>query len=216
MSATTETEFTNRRRQMVDQQLRPRNIHHADVLAAMRTVPRHRFVPAAQAEQAYADNPLRLGPDQTISQPYIVALSASLVSTGSRGRVLEVGGGSGYQAAVLAELFGSVYTIEIDPALGARAAATLAALRYRSVHLRTGDGRCGWPEHSPYDAIVVAAATPNLPPTLVEQLGPGGRLVYPRGSIDGDQTLVCVQRLPNGKLDARGVTTVRFVPLVDS
>ncbi len=198
------------RARMVDDQLRARNISDAAVLAAMGTVPRHRFVPAAQAANAYADHPLPIGEGQTISQPYIVALMTELAWPGAGKRVLEIGTGSGYQAAVLSSCFREVYTIEILPELGRRAERLLAELGYDNVHVRIGDGYDGWPEQAPFDAIVVTAAPETIPRPLLEQLGPDGRLVIPVGR--GSQDLVVVTRVGDG-FRRQIVTGVRFVPM---
>ena len=159
------------------------------VLAAMRRTPRHAFVPAGVRDRAYDDGPLPIGFGQTISQPFIVALMTELLGVDSRDTVLEIGTGSGYQAAVLAQVAGEVYSIEIVPALGARAAETLGALGYANVATRVGDGYYGWPEHAPYDGIMVTAAAGHIPPPLVEQLAPGGRMVIPVGGAFATQQL---------------------------
>jgi len=203
-------EFAEPRRQMVERQLRDRGIRDPRVLGAMRRVPRHRFVPPEAVPWAYDDRPLPIGLEQTISQPYIVAYMTEMAEISPRDTVLEIGTGSGYQAAVLAEVAAAVYSVEIVPDLAARARATLADLGYDNVHLRTGDGYQGWAEHAPYDAIVVTAAPDHVPPALVEQLAPGGRLVIPVGTAD--QELLVISK------DARGVTErrtipVRFVPM---
>lgn len=201
------------RQAMVEQQLVARGIDDARVLDAMRRVPRHRFVPEALAEQAYGDQPLPIGHDQTISQPYIVALMTQLARPAPDDRVLEVGTGSGYQAAVLAELAGEVYSIEIVTPLATRAALTLRQLGYGNVAVRSGDGYVGWPEHVPFDAIVVTAAPERIPPPLLEQLAPGGRLVIPVGPLHATQELRVVEKREDGSLHERVVTPVRFVPL---
>src|SRR5690606_22859921 len=167
------------RRDMVERQLAARDIDDRRVLQAMRTVQRHRFVPESLAPQAYLDQPLPIGHDQTISQPYIVALMTQLARPAPGARALEVGTGSGYQAAVLAELGAEVYTVEIVAPLAERAARVLAELGYDRVHVRAGDGYAGWPEHAPFDVIVVTAAPERIPQPLLEQLAPGGRLVIP-------------------------------------
>jgi protein-L-isoaspartate(D-aspartate) O-methyltransferase len=170
------------RQQMVDSQLARRGIQDPRILAAMARVPRHRFVPEPQQAQAYADHPLSIGGGQTISQPYIVARMTELLRLAGPERVLEVGTGSGYQTAVLAELAREVYTIEALSALADRAERTLRALGYTGVHVRAGDGTLGWPEAAPFNRIIVTAAGPSVPPPLVDQLAEGGRLVMPVGS----------------------------------
>jgi protein-L-isoaspartate(D-aspartate) O-methyltransferase len=184
------------------------------VRAALGKVERHRFVPPAQAGSAYRNHPLPIGAGQTISQPYIVALSTDLVQPRAGQRVLEVGTGSGYQAAVLAEIVGKVYTIELIAALGNAAAERLRALGYANVEVRIGDGYAGWPEAAPFDAIVVTAAAPRVPQALVEQLKPGGRMVIPVGGSGAAQELLVITRRADGGIDTRSVLPVRFVPLV--
>ena len=201
------------RQAMVEQQLVARGIDDARVLDAMRRVPRHRFVPGSVADQAYLDQPLPIGHDQTISQPYIVALMTQLARPGPGDRVLEVGTGSGYQAAVLAELAGEVFSIEIVNPLATRAALTLRRLGYSNFAVRSGDGYAGWPEHAPFDAIVVTAAPERIPPPLLEQLRPGGRLVVPVGPLHATQELRVVEKREDGSLHERVVAPVRFVPL---
>jgi protein-L-isoaspartate(D-aspartate) O-methyltransferase len=181
------------------------------VLEALRTVPRHEFVPAAQSPDAYANRPLPIGSGQTISQPYIVALMTELMQLKSTDRVLEIGTGSGYQAAVLSPLVREVYSIEIVPELGQRAAGTLARLGYRNVVTRIGDGYQGWPEHAPFDAIIVTAAPDHVPPALIAQLTPGGRLVIPVG--EGVQNLMVVAKAADGTTTSTRIIPVRFVPL---
>jgi protein-L-isoaspartate(D-aspartate) O-methyltransferase len=184
------------------------------VRAALGKVERHRFVPPAQAGSAYRNHPLPIGAGQTISQPYIVALSTDLVQPRAGQRVLEVGTGSGYQAAVLAEIVGKVYTIELIAALGNAAAERLRALGYANVEVRIGDGYAGWPEAAPFDAIVVTAAAPRVPQALVEQLKPGGRMVIPVGESGAAQELLVITKRADGGVDTRSVLPVRFVPLV--
>lgn len=198
---------------MVERQLAGRGIDDARVLEAMRKVPRHRFVPEELAAQAYLDQPLPIGHDQTISQPYIVALMTQLARPQPGDRVLEVGTGSGYQAAVLAELAGEVYSIEIVTPLATRAALLLRRLGYANFAVRSGDGYAGWPEHAPFDAIVVTAAPARVPAPLLDQLRPGGRLVIPVGPVHAVQELRVIEKRADGSLDERVVTPVRFVPL---
>jgi len=200
------------RHRMVREQIEGRGVGDARVLAAMRRVPRHAFVPPRWRWAAYDDRALSIGHEQTISQPYVVAVMTELAGLGPQAKVLEIGTGSGYQAAVLAEVAGDVYSIEIVPVLAAQAARTLRELGYDRIHLRTGDGFAGWPEAAPFDAIVVTAAPPAVPPALVDQLVPGGRLVIPVGAQD-DQELQVHERTPGG-VQVRAVFPVRFVPLV--
>jgi protein-L-isoaspartate(D-aspartate) O-methyltransferase len=184
----------------------------ARVLEAMRSVPRHAFVPADVGLQAYADRPLPIGLGQTISQPYVVALMTHLMDVKPGDRVLEIGTGSGYQAAVLAHLAREVYSVEIVAELGRRAADTLARLGYANVKTRIGDGYRGWEEHAPYDGIVVTAAPDHVPPALVAQLKPGGKLVIPVGGQFQD--LMVIARNADGTTTSTSVVPVRFVPLV--
>ena len=202
-----------RRQRMVEQQLAPRGIDDARVLEAMRNVPRHRFVPDAVAPDAYSDGPLSIGYGQTISQPYIVALMTELARPAPGDRVLEVGTGSGYQAAVLAGLVGHVYSIEIVVPLAQHAVGLLAELGYANVTVKAGDGYAGWPEHAPFDAIVVTAAPERIPAPLLDQLRPGGRLVIPVGPVHATQQLRVVEKDAQGRLRERHITPVRFVPL---
>jgi protein-L-isoaspartate(D-aspartate) O-methyltransferase len=188
----------------------------AGVLRALASVQRHRFVPGHLASQAYANRPLPIGEGQTISQPYIVALSTELLDPRPHHVVLEVGTGSGYQAAVLAELVAQVHSIEIVEPLGRAAARLLAELGYRNVEVRIGDGYQGWPEHAPFDGIVVTAAAPHVPEPLVQQLRPGGRMVIPVGASGGDQELLLIEKAADGAVSRRVVIPVRFVPLTGS
>jgi protein-L-isoaspartate(D-aspartate) O-methyltransferase len=183
------------------------------VMEAMRKVPRHRFVDPTQAGSAYRNHPLPIGRGQTISQPYIVALTTHLVAPQKHHRVLEIGTGSGYQAAVLAELVSHVYTVEIIETLGREAEKRLQTLGYGNVSVRIGDGHAGWPEHAPYDSIVVTAAASHLPPALVEQLKPGGRMVIPIGSQSRTQQFILVEKAADGSLSQRPVLPVMFVPM---
>ena len=202
-----------RRLRMVEEQLVRRGLRDEDVLAAMRSVPRHLFLPGEAAVEAYADTPLPIGLGQTISQPYMVGLMTALLEVDVRSRVLEVGAGSGYQTAVLAEVAGDVYAVERLAPLAERARATLARLGYANVHLAIGDGARGWHEHAPYDGILVAAAADEVPPELLGQLGDGGHLVVPVGRARGDQTLTIVERRGDA-FEERYDTRCRFVPLV--
>lgn len=182
-------------------------------MAAMRKVPRHRFVPSTGAASAYDNRPLSIGEGQTISQPYIVALMTELLDAKPGDSVLEVGTGSGYQAAVLAEIAGKVYTIEIVEPLGRKAAEVLGSLGYRNVISRIGDGYNGWKEHAPFDGIMVTAAPAEVPQPLVDQLKPGGRLVIPVGGRFDVQELLVIEKRPDGSTTRRRTIPVRFVPL---
>lgn len=184
------------------------------VRAAVGKVERHRLVPSEQQGAAYANRPLPIGNGQTISQPYIVALSADLLAPGPDHVVLEVGTGSGYQAAVLAEIVKRVHTIEIIESLGRTAESRLQELGYRNVEVRIGDGYAGWPERAPYDGIVVTAAAPVIPTSLIEQLKPGARMVIPVGADGFIQHLKLVTKRADGGYDEREIIPVRFVPLV--
>ncbi len=200
------------RADMVERQLRRRGIADVRVLDAMARVPRHLFVPESVREHAYADAALPIGRGQTISQPFMVATICSLLGVGEDDRVLDVGTGSGYQAAVLAELAREVVTIERVPELAESAREALAAAGYPDVDVRVGDGSLGVPDRAPFDAIAVAAAAPSVPEALYDQLAPGGRLVVPRGSRWG-QDLVLVVRTEDGPVERLSVPC-RFVPLV--
>jgi protein-L-isoaspartate(D-aspartate) O-methyltransferase len=195
---------------MVDDQIEARGVHDPRVLAAMRKVPRERFVPPDVVSLAYADQPLPIGHGQTISQPYIVAYMSEALQVTEQSKVLEIGTGSGYQAAILGELAREVYTIELIPALAERARETLAGLGYTNVHVRTGDGYLGWPDQAPFDAIMVTAAPDHVPQPLVDQLGVGGRLVIPVGDLDQDIRILT--RTPAG-IQETVTIPVRFVPL---
>lgn len=185
------------------------------VLAAVAAVPRHRFVPPEYVDAAYEDIPLPIGQGQTISQPYIVALMTQALRLTAESRVLEIGTGSGYQAAILAHITPHVWSVEMRPELGRAAQERLLGLGYH-VAVKIGDGWSGWPEHAPYDAIVVTAAGPETPPALVAQLAEGGRLVIPVGESAWDQTLWLIEKLPEAKLRREFLADVRFVPLVGS
>jgi protein-L-isoaspartate(D-aspartate) O-methyltransferase len=199
------------RLQMVAEQIRSRGVTSPRVLAAMAEVPRHLFVPESERDQAYEDHPLPIGGGQTISQPYIVGLMTALLDLPPGSRVLEIGTGSGYQAAVLSRVAGQVYSVEIVPALGAQARETLARLGYDNVHVRIGDGYRGWPEAAPFDAILLTAAPHAVPPPLIAQLKPGGRLVLPLGGFD--QELMLLTKGPDGAVKEEKVLPVRFVPM---
>ena len=184
------------------------------VRRALGKVERHRLVPASQQPLAYRNHPLPIGSGQTISQPYIVALSTDLIRPKSGDVVLEVGTGSGYQAAVLAEVVSRVYSIELLPELGNEARRRLQDLGYGNIEVRIGDGYKGWPEKAPFDGIVVTAAAPHIPAALLEQLKPGGRMVIPVGGSSEIQYLRVIQKRPDGTIDDKRVLPVRFVPLV--
>jgi len=196
---------------MVDEQIAARGVTDPAVLDAMRTVRRHWFVPGVPPALAYADRPLPIGHGQTISQPFIVATMTQLVQPDPSDRALEVGTGSGYQAAVLAEVVDSVYTIEIVPALAETARTRLARLGYGNVVVKTGDGYRGWPERAPFDLIVVTAAPEEIPPPLIDQLADGGRLIVPVGPEGQTQQLTLVTKR-DGRVTRERITPVRFVP----
>jgi protein-L-isoaspartate(D-aspartate) O-methyltransferase len=198
------------RERMVEHQLRARGVGDERVLAALRKVPRHRFVPEEMRAFAYEDGPLPIGLRQTISQPYVVAFMSAALELQGDERVLEVGSGSGYQAAILSELAREVFTIEILPALAERARATLEGLGYPNVHVRCGDGYLGWPEEAPFDAIMVTAAPDHVPEPLLEQLAVGGRMILPVGT--DAQELVLIRRTAQG-YEREAVLPVRFVPM---
>ncbi len=202
------------RDRMVARDLEGRGLRDPRVLEAMRRVPREAFVPPALRAEAYADSPLPIGQGQTISQPYIVALMTELLRVAPGDRVLEVGCGSGYQAAVLARLAEHVYTVELLPGLAEAARGRLAALGCGNVTVLAGDGYDGWPARAPYDGILVAAAPEEVPPPLVGQLAPGGRLCVPVGPTHGVQELLLVEKAADGGVSSRSVLSVRFVPLL--
>ena len=206
-------DFDSERVHMVKQQIHARGVTNTQVLAAMQKVPRHEFVPERSRAAAYDDAPLPIGYGQTISQPYIVALMTELLELSRGDKVLEIGTGSGYQAAILAEIVGQVYTIEIIEPLADSAAARLKRLGYNKVEVKFGDGYFGWPKHAPFDAIIVTAAADHVPPPLIEQLKPGGRMVIPLGSVFFRQTLVLVEKDTDGKVRTRNIAPVAFVPL---
>lgn len=200
------------RERMVKEQLERRGIQDPRVLEAMRKVPREKFVPEEYQSHAYEDGALPIGYDQTISQPYIVAFMTEALSLTGKERVLEIGTGSGYQAAVLAELVLEVFSIEIVEPLARRADKTLAQLGYRNIKLKVGDGYEGWREHAPFDAIMVTAAPEKIPPVLLEQLKVGGRMIVPVGI--GFQELILVRKTAKG-IETRSLLPVRFVPMVE-
>ena len=201
------------RQRMVNVQLKGRDITDSRVLTIMTRVPRHLFVSKSFLSEAYADHPLPIGEGQTISQPYIVALMTQILGIHSGEKVLEVGTGSGYQAAVLAELTQNVYTMEIRPELAKEASKRLMNLGYTSVQVKRGDGYFGWPEAAPFDAIIITAAANHVPPPLLKQLKPGGRMILPLGSTTFFQTLTLITKQENGTTDVQHLTTVSFVPM---
>ncbi|TDI34448.1 MAG: protein-L-isoaspartate(D-aspartate) O-methyltransferase [Acidobacteria bacterium] len=207
-------DYAEARRTMVREHLRARDISDPRVLEVMGRVPRHEFVPAILRSQAYADHALPIAESQTISQPYIVALMTQLAEIEEDHAVLEVGTGSGYQSAVLAEMVREVYTIEIIPELAESAQAKLAALGYENVYGKTGDGYLGWEENAPYDAILVTAAAPEVPPPLIAQLAPGGILVIPVGPQSQVQQLLRIEKAEDGTTTTKVIIPVVFVPLV--
>lgn len=204
-------DFTQARSRMVDEQIAVRGIDDEAVLMAMRTIPRHAFVPESMINQAYADHPLPIGYGQTISQPFIVALMTQTLNPKPGQRILEIGTGSGYQAAVLAELGVDVYTIEIIPELADQAAQRLSDLGYTNIHTLNADGYFGWQEYAPFDAIIVTAAPDHLPQPLANQLTEGGRLVIPIGPVGFLQTLWLFEKI-DGELQATNLGGVTFVP----
>ena len=204
-------EFDEARRRMVSEQIAARGVTDERVLAAMAAVPRHEFMPAEVRDEAYADRPVPIGYEQTISQPYIVAFMTAQLAPKRGERILEIGTGSGYQAAVLARLVEEVFSIEIVEALGRRAAADLARLGFDNVRVRTGDGYAGWPEEAPFDAIIVTCAPDHVPAPLVAQLREGGRMIIPVGG-PGAQELILLEKR-GGKVERRAVLPVRFVPM---
>jgi protein-L-isoaspartate(D-aspartate) O-methyltransferase len=205
--------FRGQRLAMVDKQIAARGVKDVRVLDAMRTVPRHEFVPREQINQAYEDRALPIGLGQTISQPYIVALMTELLDVQPADVVLEIGTGSGYQAAILAELANRVYTVEILPTLARRAAETFDRLGYARIQTQNADGYFGWAEHAPYDGIIVTAAPDHIPAPLVAQLREGGRMVIPVGPPGSYQTLWRLTKR-QGKVVSENITDVAFVPLI--
>jgi protein-L-isoaspartate(D-aspartate) O-methyltransferase len=206
-----ESRFAEARRRMVERQLRSRDIIDVKVLDAMGRIPRHRFVPTELQKSAYDDCALPIAESQTISQPYIVALMTQMARLTPRSRVLEIGAGSGYQAAVLADLAKEVYSIEILKPLADNARDRLNALGYKNVTIRCGDGYQGWAEHAPYDAILVTAAPDHVPQPLEEQLAVGGRLILPLGRYA--QKLMLLEKRPDGKIHRETIIPVMFVPM---
>jgi protein-L-isoaspartate(D-aspartate) O-methyltransferase len=209
-----EDPYTGQRERMVREQIEARGIRNADVLRMMRSTPRHLFVPEDMREYAYSDRPLPIGLGQTISQPYIVALMTELLAPGKTDRVLEIGTGSGYQAAILAGTAKHVYTIEIVPELANSARDRLASMGSKNVTVRLGDGYKGWPEEAPFDRIILTAAPQEVPQKLIEQLARGGRLVAPVGDSPATQELVVVEKTMGGEIRRQAVAPVMFVPMV--
>ena len=209
-----ESVFTQRRQSMVLNQLRSRDIIDSKVLQAMLTVPRHQFVDPRIRESAYNDYPLAIGEGQTISQPYIVALMTQLLELKGDEKVLEIGTGSGYQAAVLAEIVKEVYTVEIYESLSKKSEKLLNDLGYRNIKFKVGDGYHGWEEYAPYDVIIVTCAPDHVPPSLLQQIrDDGGRIVIPVGGIWMVQTLMKIEKI-EGKIKSKGIIGVRFVPMI--
>jgi len=204
--------FQAQRQAMVSKDIKGRGVKDLQVLAAMGKVPRHLLVDERYRNSAYADHPLPIGEGQTISQPYVVALMTEALGLKATDRVLEIGTGSGYQAAVLAEIVKEVYSIEIRQGLAERSAARLKELGYAKVRVKYGDGYFGWQEHSPFDAIIITAAVNHIPPPLIRQLKEGGRLILPLGSTTFHQTLTLVTKI-RGELQIRQLDPVRFVPM---
>ena len=203
-----------KRLRMVQTQIEQRGVKDKTVLAAMRKVPRHKFVPRREYYSAYADRPLLIGHGQTISQPYIVAFMTELLRPKPEHKVLEVGTGSGYQAAVLAEIVSKVYTIEIIEELGKSAKERLAKLDYKNIEVKVADGYYGWEEHAPFDTVIVTCAASHVPPPLIKQLKPGGKMCIPVGTVFGPQQLLMVTKQEDGTVKTRSVLPVRFVPLL--
>ncbi len=206
-------ERVKERERMVAEQIQVRGIKDPNVLAVMRIVPRHAFVKASKQDFAYGDYPLPIGFGQTISQPYIVAFMTEALELGPDSKVLEIGTGSGYQAAVCAEIAAEVYTIEIIEGLAKRAEEKLKELGYTNVFVRAGDGYFGWPEKAPFDAIIGTAAAERIPPPLIEQLAPGGRMILPYETSSGFQYLVLITKNEKGGINRRNVLPVMFVPM---
>jgi len=206
--------YSEEREEMVRGQIEARGVKDGSVLRAMREVARHCFVPRESRGEAYDDHPIPIGQGQTISQPYIVALMTDLLQVKPSDRVLEVGTGSGYQAAVLSGLVDRVFSVEIIPALAEKARARLKSLGYENIRVRCGDGYLGWKEHAPFDAIIVTAAPSEIPPPLLRQLKPGGRMCIPVGGRYQVQQLTLIEKGHDGSVSKRAVIPVRFVPLL--
>lgn len=213
-SVVDEGTFTRQRKRMVEEQIAYRGVQDKRVLEAMESVPRHLFIPEENRSYSYYDQPVPIGFGQTISQPYIVAFMTELLQAGSNDVVLEVGTGSGYQAAILARLVKQVYTIEIIEDLGKEAQKRLKLLGYTNVEVMLGDGYKGWPEHAPFDAIIVTAAAEHIPQPLIDQLKPGGRMIIPVGGVYAVQDLMLITKDVSSKVIKESIIPVRFVPLL--
>jgi len=211
----TEEDYTRERKKMVEQQIMARGVKNKKVLDAMNSVPRHMFVPEGYRRGSYFDHPLSIGLGQTISQPYIVALMTEMLDVDKDDIVLEIGTGSGYQAAVLSTIVKELYTIEIIEELGLQASERLKSLGYYNVKVKISDGRLGWPDKGPFDAIIVTAAAPKIPDPLIKQLKPGGRMVIPVNNSFYSQDLLIVKKDQAGNIDTKKTIPVRFVPLVE-
>jgi protein-L-isoaspartate(D-aspartate) O-methyltransferase len=207
--------YQKQRERMVSEQIEARGVRKREVLGVMRTVPRHLFVPPEMVSQAYRDHPLPIGHGQTISQPYIVAYMTELLDVNETHKVLEIGTGSGYQAAVLSLLAGSVASIEIVAPLGEQAARLLKEHGFTNVEVRIGNGYLGWPEKAPFDRIILTAAPPDIPKALIDQLKPGGKMVAPVGEGPFGQDLVVLEKSASGRVSTRKVLPVAFVPMVN-
>jgi protein-L-isoaspartate(D-aspartate) O-methyltransferase len=202
-----------KREEMVNEQIKKRGVKDERVLLAMQQVPRHLFVPQEYQKQAYEDYPLPIGDGQTISQPYIVAFMTEMAQIKPGHKVLEIGTGSGYQAAILSILTDRVFTIEIKENLARKAAKTLSALGFKNIQIRCGDGYAGWPEEAPFDSIIVTCAAEHIPPALFQQLKEGGRMIIPLGDPEGNQVLALVRKI-KGKAEVKELLGVRFVPMI--
>ncbi len=211
----TEEDYARKREMMVERQIEARGVKNKKVLDAMNSVPRHLFVPEGYRRGSYFDQPLPIGSGQTISQPYIVALMTEMLEVDNNDIVLEIGTGSGYQAAVLSTIVKELYTIEIVEELGLQVTERLKNLGYDNVKVKISDGRFGWPEKAPFDAIIVTAAAPEIPDPLIKQLKPGGRMVIPVDNNYYSQDLLIVEKDETGNINTKKTIPVRFVPLVE-
>jgi len=211
----TEEDYARERKKMVERQIMARGVKNKKVLDAMNSVPRHMFVPEGYRRGSYFDHPLSIGLGQTISQPYIVALMTEMLDVDKDDIVLEIGTGSGYQAAILSTIVKELYTIEIIEELGLQASERLKSLGYDNVKVKISDGRLGWPEKAPFDAIIVTAAAERIPDPLIKQLKPGGRMVIPVNNSFYSQDLLIVEKDEAGNIDTKKTIPVRFVPLVE-